>query len=150
MSRTPQNLSAWQVLSRSHRRLQVHLDAALKAESLPSLDVLDALAALDAGPEGQTARSLENRLMLPQYGVSRLLDRMEKDGLIRRVADDSDKRLKHVHLTETGRATLIAMVQARDAALDAFLAPRARPGQLDRITDLLSLLDQDLSEPTSG
>ncbi|QFT98231.1 transcriptional regulator SlyA [Roseovarius sp. THAF8] len=150
MSRTPQNLSAWQVLSRSHRRLQGHLDAALKAEGLPSLDVLDALAALDARPEGQTARSLENRLMLPQYGVSRLLDRMEKDGLIRRVADASDKRLKHVHLTETGRATLVAMVQTRDAALDAFLAPRAKPGQLDRITDLLSLLDQDLSEPTSG
>lgn len=150
MSRRPQNLSAWQVLSRAHRRLQGHLETALKAEGLPPLDVLDALAALDAGSDGQTAKSLEHSLMLPQYGVSRLLDRMEKDGLIRRVADASDKRLKHVHLTETGRATLIAMVQTRDAALDAFLAPRAKPGQLDRITDLLSLLDQDLSDPTSG
>ncbi|WP_057793303.1 MarR family winged helix-turn-helix transcriptional regulator [Roseovarius atlanticus] len=150
MSRTPQNLSAWQVLSRSHRRLQNHLDSALKAEGLPPLDVLDALAALDAGTECQTAKSLENSLMLPQYGVSRLLDRMEKDGLIRRVADSGDKRLKHVHLTEAGRATHVAMVQTRDAALDAFLAPRAKPGQLDRITDLLSLLDQDLPEPTSG
>ncbi|MDD9726765.1 MarR family transcriptional regulator [Roseovarius sp. SK2] len=150
MSRTPQNLSAWQVLSRTHRRLQSHLESALKAEGLPPLDVLDALAALDAGQDGQTAKSLEHSLMLPQYGVSRLLDRVEKDGLIRRVADATDKRLKHVHLTEAGRATLIAMVQTRDAALDAFLAPRAKPGQLDRITDLLSLLDQDASEPTSG
>lgn len=150
MSRTPQNLSAWQVLSRAHRRLQKHLDSALKAEGLPPLDVLDALAALDAGQDGQTAKSLEISLMLPQYGVSRLLDRMEKDALIRRVADTSDKRLKHVHLTETGRATLVAMVRTRDTALGAFLAPRAKPGQLDRITDLVGLLDQDLSEPTSG
>src|SRR6056297_1802676 len=104
MSRTPQNLSAWQVLSRAHRRLQGHLEFALKAEGLPPLDVLDALAALDAGQDGQTAKSLEISLMLPQYGVSRLLDRMEKDGLIRRVADSGDKRLKHVHLTEAGRA----------------------------------------------
>ena len=150
MSRTPQNLSAWQVLSRTHRRLERHLESALKAERLPSLDVLDALAALDAGPDGQTAKFLENSLMLPQYGVSRLLDRMEKDGLVRRVADATDKRLKQVYLTEAGGATLIAMVQTRDAALNAFLAPRAKPGQLDRITDLLSLLDQDLPEPTSG
>ena len=35
MNRTPQNLSAWQVLSRSHRRLQSHLESALKAEGLP-------------------------------------------------------------------------------------------------------------------
>ncbi len=150
MSRTPQNLSAWQVLSRTHRRLQGHLESALKADGLPALDVLDALATLDARPDGQTAKSLENSLMLPQYGVSRLLDRMEKDGLIRRVADATDKRLKHVHLTEAGCSTLIAMVETRDSALNAFLAPRAKPGQLDRITDLLSLLDQDLSEPTSG
>ena len=150
MSRTPQNLSAWQALSRTHRRLQGHLESALKTEGLPPLDVLDALTALDAGSDGQTAKSLEQSLAMPQYGVSRLLDRMEKDGLIRRIADASDKRLKHVQLTETGRARHIAMVKTRDAALNAFLAPRAKPGQLDRITDLLSLLDQDLSEPTSG
>lgn len=150
MSRTPQNLATWHVLSRSHRRLQTHLDSALKAEGLPSLDVLDALDTLQDSDEDLTAKSLETRLTMPQYGVSRLLDRMEKLALIRRVPDASDKRIKHVHLTETGRGTFVAMVRIRDSALDSFLSPRAKPGQLDRITGLLGLLDQDLSEPTSG
>lgn len=150
MSRTPQNLSAWQVLSRTHQRLQAHLETALKDKDLPALDVLDALGALQDSEEDLTAKALETRLMMPQYGISRLLDRMEKDALIRRAPDAHDKRIKHVHLTDQGRATHAAMVTTRDAALDSFLSPRAKPGQLDRITDLLGLLDQDLSEPTSG
>ncbi len=144
MSRASQNLAAWQVLSRAHRRLDSHLDGALKAADLPGLDVLGALQALADSAEPPAARTLEQLLMMPQYGVSRLLDRMEAGALVTRTTDSADKRIRHVHLTDRGRSTLAAMVAARDAALDAFLAPRAKPGQLDRIADLLGLLDQDV------
>ena len=142
MSRTSKNLAAWQVLSRSHRRLQAHLETALKDADLPGLDVLDVLTALEDSREDLTAKALEEQLLMPQYGVSRLLDRMEKDAQIRRIADTHDKRLKHIHLTDTGRTTHMAMVKTRDAALEGFLSLRAKPGQLDRMADLLARLDR--------
>ena len=143
MSSKDQNLTAWQALARSHRRLHDHLEAALKAEDLPGLDVLDVLTQLDHANSDLTAKDLETHLLMPQYGISRLLDRMEKDALLTRVTDARDKRVKHLRMTEKGRATHIAMVKTRNAALESFLSPRARPGQLDRLADLLALLDQD-------
>ena len=135
--------AAFLALTRAHTRAKGAVEAALKSEKLPGLDVFDALRALTQSGEALTARVLETTLRQPQYAVSRLLDRMEKEDLVRRVAVTQDRRSKRIDLTETGRATYVAMAKLRENALQHFFAPRAKPGQLDRMTDLLSLLDVD-------
>ncbi|MEO1139775.1 MAG: MarR family transcriptional regulator [Pseudomonadota bacterium] len=141
MSRTPQHDTAWHALARAYSLTRGALETAFKAESLPGLEVFEALHALESANQDLTAKALEDVLQMPQYGVSRLLDRMEKDGLIKRVAHKSDGRAKLVQMTETGRTTLADLARTRKRALADFFGPRAKPGQLDRMVDLLSLLD---------
>lgn len=142
---TEQELEAWAVLTRGYERGRRHLDRALKAAGLPTLDVFDALVVLDddAIGGGMTAKSLEERLEIPQYAVSRLLDRMEKRGLIERLPNPGDKRSKLIRITQAGRQVRQHMSRIRGTAISGFLRARAKPGQLERIADLLSLLDQD-------
>ena len=64
----------------------------------------DALLELDkAGASGIRPFELKERLLLPQYGMSRLLDRMAKAGLVDRQDVEDDGRGQIVRLTEKGR-----------------------------------------------
>ncbi len=141
MSNLPQQQAMWHALSRGYTHTRGALEAALKSEDLPSLEVLDALSALVASDQAMTAKDLETALLMPQYGVSRLLDRMEKDKLVKRVANPGDQRSKLLKVTEAGIAAQSRMETLRDTALAEFLETRARPGQLNRMIRLLGLLD---------
>ncbi|WP_317056279.1 MarR family winged helix-turn-helix transcriptional regulator [Roseovarius rhodophyticola] len=141
MSNLPQQEAMWYALSRGYSQARGALEGALKSANLPTLDVFDALNALVESETQLTAKALETALLMPQYGVSRLLDRMEKDGLVARVANPGDQRSKLLKVTESGADTHIRMKRVRDASLVEFFGPRARPGQLMRMTRLLGLLD---------
>ncbi|MEL7259542.1 MAG: MarR family transcriptional regulator, partial [Pseudomonadota bacterium] len=141
MSNLPQQEAMWGALSRGYTRTRGALEGALKSANLPGLDVFDALNVLVESETQLTAKALEAALLMPQYGVSRLLDRMEKEGFITRVANPGDQRSKLLKVTKSGAETHIRMKRVRDASLIEFLGSRARPGQLMRMTRLLGLLD---------
>lgn len=54
-------------------------------------------------------RDLADHLMLSRPTVTRVLQRMERNGLVERRADDADQRVTRVSLTEEGRALTAAM-----------------------------------------
>lgn len=142
---TPQELAAWDRLSRGYERGRRLIEQALKSAGLPSMDVYEALVALDGDGigGGMTATALEERLEIPQYAVSRLMDRMEGMSLIERRPNPGDKRSKLIRITEEGRRIRGEMARAHGAAVSGFLGPRAKPGQLERMADLLALLETD-------
>lgn len=137
----PQHRLAWKAIFRVYATGRAHIDAALKLENLPSLEMFEALTALNTGPT--TAKALETELFLPQYAVSRLLDRMETEMLISRMPNRADQRSKTIHITDRGRSVMREQRLAYNIALAEFMGPRAKPGQLERIVTLLSLLDSD-------
>jgi DNA-binding MarR family transcriptional regulator len=51
---------------------------------------------------GMRALELESKLLLPQYGLSRLLDRIEKAGYIERQVCKADRRGKVLYITQSG------------------------------------------------
>ena len=69
--------AAWIAIMRTSRRLLEAVEAALKSAGHPPLAWYDALLEIDkAGNDGVRPFELKARLLLPQYGTSRLLDRM--------------------------------------------------------------------------
>lgn len=96
--------SAWVALLRAHRSASASVEAALKAADLPSLAWYDVLLELKRAPEGLRAVELERRLIVAQYNVSRLLDRLEKAGLLERTPDPADARARLLFLTKRGLA----------------------------------------------
>ena len=54
--------------------------------------------------DGVTQASLVEKLAVEQPTMAGTLKRMERAGLIKRVADPNDRRQAHIHLTRKGRA----------------------------------------------
>ena len=62
-----------------------------------------------AGPEGLACGEIAERLIHRVPDVTRLLDRMERDGLVRRARSSDDRRVVRTQLTAKGRAAVDAL-----------------------------------------
>ncbi|KJS18343.1 MAG: MarR family transcriptional regulator [Hoeflea sp. BRH_c9] len=106
----PQTIATWIALANANRVVLEGIEDALKAAGLPRLDWYDALLEIEkAGAAGIRPFDLKERLLLPQYGMSRLLDRMAKAGLVDRQGVENDGRGQIVSLTPEGRSVRRAM-----------------------------------------
>ena len=52
--------------------------------------------------EGLSQKQLARRVQIEEPTTTRTLDRMERDGLVHRVRDETDRRRVNVYLTERG------------------------------------------------
>lgn len=99
-----------------------------------------------------------NRLRRPTLGelaaaeqvqpptMTRLVAAMESAGLLRRLADETDRRVFRVELTAEGRRTLERVRSLKDAYLSQRLAELG-PGQRDQALELAALLERLVEEP---
>ncbi len=79
------------------------IEAELKAAGLPPLQQYDILLELSrAGDRGLRLYELEEKLLLRQYGVSRLVDRMSKEKLLVKEKSAEDGRGFRVKITPSG------------------------------------------------
>ena len=107
MSRTPSDavVTAWARLVRAREALVTAVEGDLKAAGLPPLAWYDVLLELSRAERGRLRPlEIEKETLLAQYNLSRLLDRMEKEGLIRREPCEDNARGQWVVITEKGRA----------------------------------------------
>lgn len=91
----------------------------LRARSV-SVPVWRVLATLSGGAETVTA--LAEACLLQQPTMTKVLDRMERDGLVRRQQDGRDRRLVRVSLTPRGEGMvgdLLAAARAHEAEVVA-------------------------------
>jgi DNA-binding MarR family transcriptional regulator len=113
-------LRAWRGLLRAHAALTKALDVELEAEhglSLTSYEVL--LHVEDSENEKMRMCDLASSVLLSRSGLTRLVDRLERDGLIARQSCADDARGQFAVLTPAGseklqaaRATHLAGVRA--------------------------------------
>ncbi|WP_405782856.1 MarR family winged helix-turn-helix transcriptional regulator [Streptomyces sp. NBC_00859] len=82
---------------------------------------------------------LAQQLEVVPRAVTSLVDALEESGSVRRVADPSNRRVVRIELTDSGRATLRALRDARRRAAEEILAPLAT-GQREALGELLSTL----------
>lgn len=101
-------LGAWRGFLRAHAALAKRLDAELVAAHGLALSSYEVLLVLEDAPEGRLRMSeIADSMLLSRSGVTRLVDRLEKEGLIERVSCPTDRRGLHAVLTERGRERLL-------------------------------------------
>ena len=87
----------------AHSVLTRQIDRELSAKGLPTLDIYDVLLALEDAPERRLKMSeLADRVLLSRSGITRLVDRLEADGLLERMACKADRRALYARLTDKG------------------------------------------------
>jgi DNA-binding MarR family transcriptional regulator len=98
-------VDAWIGLMRAQQRLLGQIEADLKSAGLPPLSWYDVLWELVRSPQSRLRPfEIEERTLLAQYNLSRLIDRLEKAGLVQRQTFDQDGRGHWVVVTGDGRA----------------------------------------------
>ncbi len=83
----------------THRALRDPLHAAHPDLTGPQIHLIACLA---TAPEGLPTTALAQRMCASGPTLTGLVDRLEKQGLVKRERDDDDRRLVRLHLTETG------------------------------------------------
>jgi len=100
-------LGAWRGLLRVHAALVRELDAELDAAHDLPLSSYDVLIYLQAAPDKRLRMAeLAESVLLSRSGVTRLVDRLEREGLIVRDTCTSDGRGCYAVLTDEGEELL--------------------------------------------
>jgi DNA-binding MarR family transcriptional regulator len=89
-----------------------------------------------AGPDALTCGEIGERLVSPGPDVTRLLDRLEKQGLVQRLRDEQDRRVVRARITEKGVALLEEIDPSVDRILRELLGHLGEQ-DLQRLIDLL-------------
>jgi DNA-binding MarR family transcriptional regulator len=109
-------LAAWRGLLRIHAGMTKALDAELMREHRLPLSSYEVLLFLADSPQGRMRMSeLAEGVLLSRSGLTRLVDRMERDGPLRRERCEEDQRGWFAEITDEGRALF---ARARKTHLD--------------------------------
>ncbi len=104
---TRDELASWRAFLRAHAVITRTLEAELLAEQDLSLAAYDVLVQLAEAPEHRLRMTeLAERVLLSRSGVTRLVDRLEKLGLVARSPVESDGRGVAAELTDAGLSRL--------------------------------------------
>src|SRR3954464_12082909 len=100
-------LDAWRGFLRTHATLVRELDEELTERHALPLSSYDVLVQLEAAPEGRLRMShLADAVLLSRSGLSRLVTRLEGQGLLERLECPNDARGAFAAVTDAGRERL--------------------------------------------
>jgi DNA-binding MarR family transcriptional regulator len=123
------------------RTLHLKMTRRLTARSKRSLQELVALRAVTRG-EVRRQAELAARLLIDAPAASRLVDRLERDGLLRRQSG-SDRRSVNLQVTAAGKRQ-VEPLEVEIKWLNAELARHLAPAEIQTLTRLLAKLQAGL------
>ena len=101
-------LAVWRGFLEAHATVTRKLERDLMAQVGIPLTWYDVLIQLHESPEGRLRmQALAESVVLSRSGLTRLIDRMEKAGLVRREPAQEDRRGHYAVITEGGRQTYL-------------------------------------------
>jgi DNA-binding MarR family transcriptional regulator len=107
---------------------------------LPRFDVLAQLDAASRDSRGElTMSQLSKRLMVTNGNLTSLIERLVREGLVKRETSPADRRTQIVRLTAAGKRSLDAMTPQHQRWIDSLFA-ELTPGEQTRLYDLLGKL----------
>lgn len=131
---------AWVRLLKAQASLLAAVEGDLKAAKLPRLGWYDVLLELCREKDGLRPMDLQDRLLLAQHNVSRLLDRMEAAGLIQTAPHSEDGRGRIAMVTPAGRAAQKKIWRVYGAAIDREVGGRLNDAEATMLSELLGKL----------
>jgi DNA-binding MarR family transcriptional regulator len=113
-------LDEWHALLARHATVCGALEAELRRRHDIGVTEFEALERLATGPQGKCRGvELTEAVHLSQSAASRLVARMERDGLVERTACTDDRRAIFIALTDAGRQRYLEAKPTQRAVLAA-------------------------------
>lgn len=134
---SPVELQAWRGFLRAYAAIRRELDAELEAEHGLPLSSYEVMLFLDDAEERRIRlHDLADRILLSRSGLTRLVDRMERDGLIARESCASDGRGSYARLTDAGAAKLEAARRTHLAGVRSRFLDHLTPAEQEALGEI--------------
>lgn len=134
-------ISAWARLARVQQQSLRSIERALKGAGLPPLAWYDVLLELERTNErGLRPFELERAMLLAQYNLSRLIDRLEASGYVERVSCEDDGRGHLIAITASGRAMRRRMWPVYARAIEDAIGRHLAAAEIRSLDALLGAL----------
>ncbi len=139
-TRSKNALRAWIRLTKVAKRIESHVNRRFAESHDTSLARFDVLANLERCEDHAAGATELSRLLLASQGnITRLLDRMEQDKLVRRRAGTRDRRVSEVQMTRAGETLFTRLAADHETWTDAMFGELDN-GELKQLTALLGKL----------
>jgi DNA-binding MarR family transcriptional regulator len=139
---TVEELTVWRMLQRAQVRITRHLETELLvAHDLP-LASYEVLVQLAEAPERRLRMNdLAGRVLLSRSGLTRLIDRLQRDALVSREACASDARGLFAVLTDLGAARLAEATPTYLRGIRSQFLDILGAGEIGQVRAMLARLD---------
>src|SRR5690349_24904612 len=129
---------AWIAIAQTHAAVTGRLQEALTAAELPPLPWFEVLATLDRAPEQRLKMGeLAEALVITRGGLTKLVDRLIKAGLLERTFCETDRRVSYATLLPAGAELLEEMRPLVRAELAAAFSANLSVGQAEELRTML-------------
>lgn len=136
-ARTPHG-EAWGSLTRTHAAIVGRLQEALAAFDFPPLPWYEVLATVADAPEQRMKMGeLAEAMVITRGGLTKLVDRLIKAGLMERTFCKTDRRVSYATLLPAGQDLLEEMRPIVVAELKTAFAANLSDGQADELRGML-------------
>jgi DNA-binding MarR family transcriptional regulator len=131
---------AWGALTRTHAAVSQRLTEALAQGDHPPLPWYEVLSAVAEAPEQRMRMGdLAEALVITRGGLTKLVDRLVKAGLLERTFCETDRRVSYATLLPAGRSLLAEMHPVIVGELEAAFAANI---SVEKADELRQTLDQ--------
>lgn len=132
---------AWARLLRAQRVALSKVETELKSADLPALVWYDVLLEVErSGAAGIRPFELERAMLLTQYNLSRLLERIEDAGYIERHACPDDGRGHTIHITDRGKKLRRTMWPVYGRAIESAVGAHLSQREAETLAEILGRL----------
>lgn len=134
----------WNMLAVAHSRVHTVLEKALQEAELPPLAWFDVLHPISLSRDQMLRpRDLGCGVQISRSGLTRLLDRMESAGVIKRKRCDEDRRGSYIGLTDSGIEVAASMAEVVESELAMILGDLYSEDEATEAVRLLSRVAAD-------
>jgi DNA-binding MarR family transcriptional regulator len=138
---TPTELGAWRGLLRAHSAIVKTLDGELEGAHGLALSSFEVLARVEQSDGGRMRMcELAESVLLSRSGLTRLVDRLERDRLLARGSCEQDARGAFAVITDAGRDALSAARVTYFAGVRASFAGCFSETELETLASLFERL----------
>jgi DNA-binding MarR family transcriptional regulator len=135
-------LGVWRSFLRTHNHLLRQLEHQLHTHGKIAIGSYDVLIQLAEAPDNRLRMSeLAEAVLLSRSGLTRLVDRLQKDGLVQRQPDPEDARGMYTVLTAKGRDALRDASVVHLAGVSELVLDRLSEPELRQLQALMGKLD---------
>lgn len=135
-------LKMWIRLLGVTRAGESHLREFLRVNHDTTLPRFDVMAALFRSREPVTMSALSRMLLVSNGNATAVVDRLETDGLVRRVPSATDRRTVHVALTESGRKRFEQLAAEHEREVNALYSNLSEK-DIDTLTGILKRMRKE-------